>query len=438
MPLRKLLVGCILMGLSYAVELDAQVQSPERAAALTGRPVISTPVNGDTLSTMWTAVQGAIPQDLVGKCREIQLIVNGSNRGTAKLRGIRFSLDAINLDCLPPGAWNSVTAVCLGPSLRVESDEINVMYLPGPLKIEADLSTDAIAPSRSGGAASQVDFKFSFSTPADWSLTIVGGADRKVVRGATGTNVPKCEYTWDGKDRTGGIVPDGEYMYEVDATSTCGGEGKANYVGVITVDTTVPARPEPVEPVNEDVVSPSFSLRWQPVKGAWFYEIQLSEQADFDPHEVYSTGASQLRFSRRSDGFFYWRVRAVSRGGNAGPFCEARHAEVRKVMKPAISMLGVTTKADGTATEENETMRVTYMANDNIIVTIRIVTAKGDVVRTLLDEVYRTKGPHVEFWDGRDDDEELVTAGAYIATVEAKGTEDVTPFRESRLVTVEY
>jgi flagellar hook assembly protein FlgD len=83
-------------------------------------------------------------------------------------------------------------------------------------------------------------------------------------------------------------------------------------------------------------------------------------------------------------------------------------------------------------------MRVTYMANDNIVVTIRIVTAGGDVMRTLLNGVARPKGAHVELWDGRDDRKELVPAGAYIARVEAKGTDDVTPFSESRLVTVQY
>jgi flagellar hook assembly protein FlgD len=438
MPLRTFTICCVLIGTLYAVEGGAQVESPERAATLAGRPVISVPAHGDTLFSMWTGVQGAIPEDLLGKCREVGVLVNGANRGTARLRGVRFSLDAINLDCLPLGTPNSVRAVCLGPSLRVESDELKVMYIPGPLEIEADLSTDAISPARSGGSAAAVEFKFNFSTPADWTLTLAGGADGNVVRGATGVNVPQCEYRWDGMDGQGNIVPDGEYMYEVVATSTCGGAGQANHVGVITVDTSIPGRPGPVEPVNEDIVSPNFQIRWGPVQGAWFYEIQLSEMNDFEPHEIYSTGASQLRFSGRSDGFFYWRVRAVSRGGNPGPFSETRRAEVRKVMKPAISMLGVTTKAEGTATEENEEMRVTYMANDNIVVTIRIVTAAGEVVRTLLNEVTRTKGAHVELWDGRDDNNELVTAGAYIARVEAAGTEDVTPFSESRLVTVEY
>ena len=37
-----------------------------------------------------------------------------------------------------------------------------------------------------------------------------------------------------------------------------------------------------------------------------------------------------------------------------------------------------------------------------------------------------------------DENHELVPAGAYIASVAASSTEDVTPFRESRLVTVVY
>jgi flagellar hook assembly protein FlgD len=269
-------------------------------------------------------------------------------------------------------------------------------------------------------------------------LKLTGGAEGAIARAAAGENVSSCEFEWDGKDGSGAVVPDGEYMYEIVATSTCGNAGRANYAGVITVDTTVPGRPEPLEPVSNDIVSPNFSLRWQAVEGAWFYEIQLSETEDFDPHEIYSTGASQIRFSGRSDGSFNWRVRAVSRGGTPGPFSVPRSAEVLKVMQPAISMLGVTTRADGMRPEKDETLRVTYMANDNLVLTIRIVSGSGAVVRTLLDGIARDKGPHIEMWDGRDDSNELVPAGAYIATVEAKGTDNVTSFRESRLVTVQY
>lgn len=437
MPLRIFAIGCVLLGTLCSVEAVAQVESPERAATLAGRPVLSVPAPGDTLSSMWTSIEGAIPQDLLGKCREVQLIVNGAHRGTAKLRGVKFYMDAINLDYLGSGTWNSLKAVCVGPSLQVESDDSRVMYIPGPLEIDADLSTDAISPGRSGGAASTVEFRFNFSAPADWTLK-VSGSGGDVVRGSTGKDVAQCGYTWDGTDASGAVVPDGKYMYEVVATSTCGNAGQANLAGVITVDTTVPGRPDPLEPAGNDVVSPNFQLRWQPVQGAWFYEVQLSETESFDPHEVYSTGASQLRFAGRSDGSFHWRVRAVSRSGNPGPYSEARRAEVRKVMKPAISMLGVTTKADGGATEENEVMRVTYMANDNIVITISIVTAAGEVMRTLVKEETRAKGAHVEIWDGRDNRNEFVPAGAYIARVEAKGTEDVTPFRENRLVAVQY
>ncbi len=441
MSVRVLLVACALFALIPAGSALAQGGSPERAASQAGHPIIWRPADRDTVSSVWVKFQGAIPQDLLGKCREVEVFVNAANRGKARLRGLRFSMEQLRLDCLGLATLNSIKAVCIGPSLRVETPESNVMLIPGPLSIEADLSTDAVSPKRAGGAGGRneaVEFRFLFSTPADWTLKLTGGPEGGIVRAASGKNVPSCEYRWDGTDASGKVVPDGEYMYEMAATSTCGGAGEAGYAGVIMVDTSIPGRPVPVDPVDDDIVSPTFHLRWQPVEGAWFYEVQLSKNEDFDPHEIYSTGARQLRFSGRDDGSFFWRVRAVSRAGTPGQFSPARRVEVRKVMQPAIAMLGVTTKADGLRSEEGEMMRITYMANDRIAVTIRIVTANGEVVKTLLDGVNRDKGPHVELWDGRGDDHEFVPAGAYVTTVEAEGTDDVTPFSENRLVTVQY
>jgi flagellar hook assembly protein FlgD len=441
MSSRIFLIICGLFAMLAPGMAGAQADSPEKAAAAAGRPIIWRPADSDTVSSMWVNVEGAIPQEMLGKVRDIEVFVNAASRGKARLRGVIFQLEGVRLDCLVSGGWNSLMAVCTGPSLKVETDETKILLLPGQLEIDAEMSTDAISPARSGSAGGQnreVAMRFSFSTPADWTLKLTDVAGGKVIRGASGSGAASCEFKWNGTDVSGNVVPDGEYMYEVVAASTCGDAGNAHYAGVMTVDTSVPGKPEQVEPVNEDIVSPDFYLRWKPVAAAWYYEVQLSESADFDPHEIYSTGATQLRFSGRPDGFFNWRVRAVSRGGTAGPFSAVRRAEVRKVMKPAISMLGVTTKADGLVPDRGETMRVTYMANDDVLVTIRIVTPEGVVVRTLLNGIARDKGPHVELWDGRDDDNELVPAGGYVATIEAGGTEDVTAFSESRLVVVEY
>ena len=441
MSVRILLIACVLAGSLAACRVHAQAGSPEKAAAEAGRPIIWAPADRDTVRSMWVTVQGAIPQDLMEKCRTVEVFVNAASRGNAKLRGVNFRLDGVRLDCLESGTWNALKVVCTGPSLKVETNETKVMLLPGKLEIEAELSTDAISPARgegTGGQNKDVLLSFNFSTPSDWEMKLTRGSGGSVVRGASGKGDASCEFRWDGTDYSGAAVPDGEYIYEVVATSTCGDAGKANYAGVIAVDTSVPGRPNPLDPANDDVVSPDFYLKWQPVERAWFYELQMSDSESFDPHEIHSTGATQLRFSGRSDGFFNWRVRAVSRGGTPGPFSAARSAEVRKVMKPAISMLGVTTKADGLRPEKDETMRVTYMANDKILVTIRVVTAQGALIRTLLDGVSRDMGPHVELWDGRDDKNELVPAGAYVATVEAGGTDNVTSFTERRLVVIQY
>jgi flagellar hook assembly protein FlgD len=381
-----------------------------------------------------------VPAELVSSVREIEMHVNNAIRKKAVLRGNSFRVGDVRLDCGGATTWNSVKAVCIGPSRRYESPDVKVVLAPDPLEIDPYLSTDAISPARPGSprtANNSVEFRFAFNTPADWSFRLTGSGADPVLTGS-GKADPESKFTWDGTDSSGVFVDDGEYMYEVTASSTCGDAGEANCYGVIFVDSSIPGQPRLVEPVNDDIVSPDFQLRWEPVEDAWFYEVQLSEDGGFDPYEVFSTGADHLRLAKRPDGLFHWRVRAVSRGGTAGPFSQARRLEVRKVMKPAISHLGVITRSDGLRPEQGEAMRVTYMANDDVVVSLRIVTADGGLIKSVLDGVSRDKGAHVELWDGRGQDGELVPAGAYVATIEADGTDDVTPFNESRLVTIVY
>lgn len=439
--MRVFLLACASVGMLFALQVPSQCSAIQASGSRTPVPTISSPARGDTIRSIWITVQGAVPAELASGLREVEIYVNGAAKAKTLLRGKNFSVSDVRLDCGGAATWNSVKAVCSGPSTSVESPEVKVVLAPSPLEIDPYLSTDAISPSRPGPpdrASDSIQFRFAFSTPADWSFRLTGGGGAEPILSRSGTADPKCEFSWDGTDESDAYVEDGEYMYEITASSTCGGAGQTHYCGVIAVDSSVPDQTQLVEPVNDDIVSSDFQLRWEPVQGAWFYEVRISSSAGFDPHEVFSTGANHLRLAKRPDGFIYWQVRAVSRGGTPGPFSSARRVEVRKVMKPAISHLGVVTRSDGLRPEQGEAMRITYMANDDIVVTIRIVMADGTPIRTLLDNVARDKGAHVELWDGRGDDGELVPAGAYVAAVEADGTDDVTPFSESRLVTVVY
>jgi flagellar hook assembly protein FlgD len=435
-----LMVSTLLVGF-WTLLVPCQSAAAQASSSRAAAPTITVPAAGDTLRSIWITVEGVIPAQLLGDLRDVAILVNGAKKGQRSLQGVGFAVEDVRLDCSGTSTWNAIKAVCSGPSRKVESPEIRVLLAPGSLEIDPYLSTDAISPSRPESPSSankEVKFRFAFSTPADWSFRLTDSGAKKPILTISGEADPECQFSWNGTDESGAHVEDGEYMYEITATSTCGDAGQANCYGVIAVDSSVPGQPTLMEPVNDDIVSPDFQLRWEPVENAWFYEVQLSNATGFDPHEVFSTGACRLRLAKRPDGVFYWRVRAMSRGGTPGPYSPARRAEVRKVMEPAISHLGVITTADGLQPEQGEVMRVTYMANDDITITIRIVTAEGTLVRTLLDGVARDKGAHVELWDGKSQDGERVPAGAYVAEISADGTEDVTPFDENRLVTVVY
>jgi len=77
-----------------------------------------------------------------------------------------------------------------------------------------------------------------------WTAVISDGSG-KFVRSLTWEGRSPAEFTWDGKDDTGGIVPDGVYAYRIATTDRAGNAAAAVYDGIV-VDTSKPATALPV------------------------------------------------------------------------------------------------------------------------------------------------------------------------------------------------
>ena len=62
----------------------------------------------------------------------------------------------------------------------------------------------------------------------------------------------------------------------------------------------------------------------------------------------------------------------------------------------------------------DEVTSIRYVLASEEPVTIRVFDVHGNVVRTILDNQYKSAGEHLEdVWDGRNDDGEMVQNGVY-------------------------
>ncbi len=70
--------------------------------------------------------------------------------------------------------------------------------------------------------------------------------------------------------------------------------------------------------------------------------------------------------------------------------------------------------------EEGDGFRIYYTLNQSADVTVEILDEDKDEIRTLVDELYQSKGEHTVFFDGEDDDNDELAEGEYFVRIEAE------------------
>ena len=121
----------------------------------------------------------------------------------------------------------------------------------------------------------------------------------------------------------GTTLADGNYWWRVRATSTYQ-DGKWSRSYKFTVDTIPPEAPTLVKPKpgQNQKSRPKFS--WRAVRGAFSYEIQIDNNSNFSSPEDSSSGRrTSYKAISLPPGTYYWRVRAIDRAGNVGPWSDS-------------------------------------------------------------------------------------------------------------------
>ena len=104
--------------------------------------------------------------------------------------------------------------------------------------------------------------------------------------------------------------------------------------GLLSEPKAMPARPDPVDPVDDQLVDPAVTKRlvlaWQPVAGASHYALQVSRNHLFVDNVIDAENRTKTRatLGLRGEGSFQWRVAAFGPGGLQGPWSEVRKFRV--------------------------------------------------------------------------------------------------------------
>jgi hypothetical protein len=148
------------------------------------------------------------------------------------------------------------------------------------------------------GAASyeiQIDDNNDFSSPEDSNNAV------------TGTNYTSI------------VLPEGTYYWRVRANDVSANPGQWSLVRTITIDTTGPAAPTLISPVDGfNSPNRTTTFRWQPSSGAVMYQFAYDNDANcLSPISTVTLRGTSRRATLPS-GTYYWCVRAKDSLGNWG------------------------------------------------------------------------------------------------------------------------
>lgn len=111
--------------------------------------------------------------------------------------------------------------------------------------------------------------------------------------------------------------------------------------GLLSEPKAMPARPDPVDPVDDQLVDLAATKRlvlaWQPVPGASRYALQVSRNHLFVDNVIDAENRTRTRATLgvRGEGSFQWRVAAFGPGGLQGPWSEVRKFRVASAARGA-------------------------------------------------------------------------------------------------------
>ncbi len=245
---------------------------------------------------------------------------------------------------------------------------------------------------------------------AAWTINVKNGSGT-VVRTATGTGT-NIAFTWDGKDATGTVQPDGPYTF---ATSVTDGLGSVSASPSTTLDNTPPVATISA-PTNGQVVSNvyqsgSLSVVITGIASDLNFKNWVLDYGAGSAPTAWTTLAggttlptpTPLATWATANGNYTLRLRGFDLAGNVGtftvPFTLGNFQVSQNVLQFNAASSGSVTYASTVPFPLTETVTIKDLS--------------GQVVKTLVNAAARTAGAYNDSWTGTTDAGPLAKDGPY-------------------------
>ncbi|MBL0385938.1 Ig-like domain repeat protein [Tumebacillus sp. ITR2] len=298
------------------------------------------------------------------------------------------------------------------------------------------ITIDRTAPVISGNSVDQslfaptgtnhVNLSYSLSETAKVTVNIYNSSNTLVktlasnVQQSVGTNT----LTWDGKNSSNVLSPDGVYTYKISAVDLAGLNAVA-VSGTTTIERSAPSitavsdTPDPFKVTGTTNSTINYTLSEAANVSLKIYDKNnLLVRTLVDARLPIGTKSVTWNGKNDSgvlvdDGLYTYKINATDSYGNQAT--EVTGTITTDKTAPTVSSLNV---GDAFAPGQS-TLPISYELSENAKVTTTVSNAAGTVVRTLESSVAKQAGLNSLAWDGKNTSGVLVPDGTYTVKVNA-------------------
>ncbi|MCX8128806.1 MAG: M6 family metalloprotease domain-containing protein [Clostridia bacterium] len=297
------------------------------------------------------------------------------------------------------------------------------------------ISSVSVTPNPySPGGGNVLSISYAVSEPARSKITIgrIGAYTvfEKVTENSTGT----VTLSWDGKNSTGSIVPDGEYYYEITAVKPDGTYAKSILGTLMITSKAVIGQkpvidlntfnPNPFDPTDSNTAEISYRL-----SESCSVTINIMDSSNavirvLEANTQKSAGVNSIIWDGKSsngttipDGNYTYNITAVDNEGQSGS-CSGSFV----VKRYPISITSVSDSPDPFIPNGSNKTAIRFTLSKNASAVIRIYDKNNALVKTFTINA-AVKGENIIYWDGKTESGNAVKDGSYTYTIDAEDSQ---------------
>lgn len=283
--------------------------------------------------------------------------------------------------------------------------------------------SDGPDPMKLGSAGAVNTIKFTLSENATVTLKIFD-SNNNLVKTLINSSMTAGENTveWDGKNGSGALVSDGNYIYKINAADEAGNVG-TEVVGTITTDKT------PITITNVSINPSKFAI-----SGSINYTLSEAAKVTIviydDKNNQINTIANAVSQSegqqtstwdgKDSNGFdvqsgnYTYIITAVDKVG----FMTSVQGNIT-VDGPAPVISNLSSSPEPFIALGINSVTINYTISSNANVTLKVYDSTNKLVKTILNNNPAVRGQNIVYWNGKNDLGVLVSDGSYTYKINA-------------------